>query len=107
MGLQLCSSFPVSCRHEHHDSSVLAPAQSTTWARPQARALYRQHGIRIDRTERVANSLGNLAGVATRLRALPSGVKVGFFGQCRVLVSRCCLAQAADSSGCATGERPR
>ena len=40
------------------------------------RALFRQHGIRIDRTERVANSLGNLAGVATRLRALPAGVKV-------------------------------
>ena len=40
------------------------------------RHLFRQHGIRIDRTERVANALGNLAGVATRLRALPHGVKV-------------------------------
>lgn len=42
----------------------------------QVRHLFRQHGIRIDRTERVANSLGNLAGVATRLRAMPPSVKV-------------------------------
>lgn len=43
----------------------------------QARDLLRRQDIRIDRTERVANSLGNLLGVLQKLLAAKdSGVKV-------------------------------
>jgi hypothetical protein len=45
--------------------------------RAQARELRRATGARLDRTERVANALGHLAGVITRLQALRgSGMKV-------------------------------
>lgn len=45
--------------------------------RAQAREARRATGARIDRTERVANALGHLAGVITRLQALKtSGMKV-------------------------------
>ncbi len=57
-------------------SKLSVRASELADALPQVRHLFRQHGVRIDRTERVANALGNLAGVATRLRALPHGVKV-------------------------------
>ena len=43
----------------------------------QARALQRTLGVRIDRTERVANSLGHLMGVLQKLMTVhDSGVKV-------------------------------
>ena len=43
----------------------------------QARELARHHGVRLDRTERVANSLGKLAGTVTRFNAeLAHDVKV-------------------------------
>ena len=43
----------------------------------QARELARRHGMRLDRTERVANSLGKLAGTVTRFNAeLAHDVKV-------------------------------
>ena len=46
-------------------------------AHVQARDLLRKQGVRIDRTERVANALGHLLGVLQKLSALKdSGVKV-------------------------------
>ncbi|CAL5220669.1 g2715 [Coccomyxa viridis] len=48
--------------------------------RAQARDLLRRQDIRIDRTERVANSLGNLLGVLQKLLAAKdSGVKMALF----------------------------
>ena len=43
----------------------------------QVRELARQSGMRLDRTERVANSLGHLAGVLSQLSSLDTtGIKV-------------------------------
>ncbi|KAK9838087.1 hypothetical protein WJX81_000247 [Elliptochloris bilobata] len=67
----------------HVETSVTQLVQQFT-IRAQVRALDRQQGIRIDRTERVANSLGSLAGVASRLRALPPGVKTALFAGRRI-----------------------
>ena len=44
--------------------------------RAQARDLYRRTGILLDRTERLANSLGHLACVVSRLSGLAAPVKV-------------------------------
>lgn len=42
----------------------------------QVRDLNRRTGIRLDRTERLANSLGHLCKVVSQLTGLPDGVKV-------------------------------
>lgn len=44
--------------------------------RAQVRALCSQSGVRIDRTEHVANSLGHLAAVVDQLNTLESPLKV-------------------------------
>ena len=79
----------ISCSPVHWSEWAAAPRQPTQ--KPcrqlcescsrnlasQARDLERRTGIRLDRTERVANSLGKLAGVVTRLnQELQHDVKV-------------------------------
>ena len=44
--------------------------------RAQVRALCKKTGVRIDRTEHVANSLGHLAAVVDQLNSLDHPVKV-------------------------------
>ena len=44
--------------------------------RAQVRALCKKRGIRVDRTEHVANSLGHLAAVVDQLNSLDHPLKV-------------------------------
>lgn len=45
--------------------------------RAQVRAMCKKRGIKIDRTEHVANSLGHLAAVVDQLNSLDHPLKVG------------------------------
>ena len=42
----------------------------------QVRQLYRRTGVKLDRTERLANTLGHLLGVVDRLDSVPKSIKV-------------------------------
>ena len=61
--------------------------------RAQARDLYRRSGILLDRTERLANSLGHLAGVVSRLSELAAPVKVSQPGASVIALPHACYAE--------------
>ncbi len=64
--------------------------------RAQVRALCKKRGIRIDRTEHVANSLGHLATVVDQLNSLDHPLKVPAIC-CHPLI--CCMAGVSNKQG--------
>ena len=68
--------------------------------RAQVRALCKKSGIRIDRTEHVANSLGHLAAVVDQLNSLDHPLKVPVIS-CHPLL--CCMADVSNWQGARLG----
>ena len=86
----MCAESAMPCalnqqRHVHGVGTAEASSNAETTMtqlvqeytiRAQVRALCKKRGIRIDRTEHVANSLGHLAAVVDQLNSLDHPLKV-------------------------------
>ena len=84
----MCAGTPEAASNAETTMTQLVQEYTV---RAQVRALCAESGVKIDRTEHVANSLGHLAAVVDQLNTLESPTKVLYYPPLSIIVHHCII----------------